>query len=68
MEKQIDQGVPSVYTRAQILLLMVQGAIYGGIVLGVCAGFVAFFYLLGLILPGEDAFSALETSARVMIG
>ena len=56
-----DETVQTKFTAGQILGYMAQGAFYAAVVLFGLAAFVVVFYIIGRILPPEEAyFSAVE--------
>ena len=67
MSKPSDQELKTSYTAGEIFGLMARGAFYAAAVLIGIAGFVIVFYVIGRLLPPEEAyFSALDTAVRVL--
>ncbi|MEO0342638.1 MAG: RC-LH1 core complex protein PufX [Pseudomonadota bacterium] len=60
-----DDTVQTEFTAGQIFGYMAQGAFYAAALLFFVAAFVVFFYVIGRILPPEEAyFSALDMAVR----
>lgn len=65
MKQTSDNAVQTQFTAAQILGYMAQGAFYAAFVLFGAAAFVIFFYVVGRLLPPEEAYySAVEQTLR----
>ncbi|MEO1562187.1 MAG: RC-LH1 core complex protein PufX [Pseudomonadota bacterium] len=63
-----DKEVQTSFTAGQIFGLMMQGAFYAALVLFGAAAFVVFFWVVGRLLPPEEAyFSAIEQTVRAFV-
>ena len=66
--KKSSEGVKTEFTAGEILGFMSQGAFYAALVCIGVAAFVIVFYVIGRLLPPEEAyFSSLETAIRALV-
>ncbi|MEM0977407.1 MAG: RC-LH1 core complex protein PufX [Pseudomonadota bacterium] len=67
MMKKPDGDVQTKFTAGEIFSYMAQGAFYAALVLTAAAGFVIFFWVIGRLLPPEEAyFSMLDTATTLL--